>query len=243
LVVWVHGGGWQIGDKANRMDDKVELWNGAGWAVASIDYRLTDPDEPAATRVVAPMHDEDVASAVGWLIRNSDDLGVDPGRVALLGHSAGAGIAAALASDPRYLGAEGLEPTSLSCVAPLDTEGFDVAAVIEEGGASARLYRTVFGDDEARWRDLSPIEHLGEGAVPDLFLVTRGSADRRAKVAAFAAAATGSGAAVTVVDLPSFSHGDVNVRIGADGDDVLTPALQAFLSGCLGGGEDAQAVP
>ena len=39
VVVWVHGGGWQRGDKRNHMSDKVRLWNRAGYTVVSDDYR------------------------------------------------------------------------------------------------------------------------------------------------------------------------------------------------------------
>lgn len=235
LVVWVHGGGWSIGDKANGMAPKVALWHDAGWAVASLNYRLTDRTAAAGDRVQAPSHNEDVAAAVGWLVDHAPELGMDRTRMALLGHSAGAGIVAALAADPTYLGAVGLEPTDLACVAPLDTEGFDITPIIQAGGSAGRLYRLVFGDDPAQWTELSPIVHLGEADVPDLFLVRRGLPDRRAQVDAFRAAAEVAGATVTLIDLPGFTHADVNTRIGDAADDELTPALQSFLTACFPG--------
>jgi acetyl esterase/lipase len=233
LVVWVHGGGWRIGDKGNAIDAKVRHWNEGGWAVASVNYRLTDVRAPAADRVMAPSHDQDLASALAWLVAESDDLGTDPHRIAVVGHSAGAGIAAAVAVDPTYLGAHGLGPSTITCTAPLDTEGFDIRPLIDGGGATARLYRSVFGDDPATWDELSPLTHVGEAELPDLFLVRRGTPARRAQVDAFADAARDAGAEVTVVDLPGFTHEDVNKRIGDPNDDVLTPALQTFLEGCL----------
>jgi acetyl esterase/lipase len=138
-----------------------------------------------------------------------------------------------VAADPAYLAAHDLDPTDIRCVAPLDTEGFDIARNIENGGASARLYRSVFGDDPGRWAALSPRTHLGEAPLPDLFLVTRGSAERRAQTTDFADAAEATGARVTVIDLPGFSHADVNQRIGDPADQLLTPALQDFLLSCL----------
>lgn len=233
LVVWVHGGGWSIGDKANGMEAKVALWNDAGWAVASVDYRLTDVAAPVADRVVAPTHNEDVAAAIAWLVAEAPRLGLDPERIALLGHSAGAGIVAAVTADPAYLGAHDLEPTTVGCVAPLDTEGFDIATVVAGGGTAASLYRRVFGGDPDGWDDLSPITHVGEADLPATFLVTRGTPDRRAQVAAYESAIEDAGGAVTVVDLPGFSHAEVNQRIGQADDDRLTPALQAFLADCL----------
>jgi acetyl esterase/lipase len=233
VVVWVHGGGWSIGDKRNQMDPKLALWHEAGWAVASVNYRLTDVDAPEGERVLAPDHNEDVAAAVAYLLAEADALGLDAERVALLGHSAGAGIVAALATDPAYLAEHDLLPTDLSCVAPLDTEGFDITTVVADGGQAATLYRSVFGDDPAGWAELSPLTHVGEADLPDLLLVRRGGPERRAQVATFADAVEGAGGAVTVLDVTGYSHGDVNRRIGDPTDELLTPPLQTFLAGCL----------
>jgi acetyl esterase/lipase len=236
VVVWVHGGGWRVGDKRNNIGDKVALWHSAGWAVASVNYRLTDVDVPEAERVVAPAHNEDVAAALAWLVDQAPSIGLDPNRLALLGHSAGAAIAAAVSVDPAYLGQRDLSPSAVACSAPLDTEGFDIASAV--GGPEVLLggvYREAFGADPARWTDLSPITHVGEAPVPPLFLVTRGTPGRRAIVTAFADAAEAAGGRVTVVDLPGFTHEDVNDRIGAPDDDVLTPSLQIFLTDCLDG--------
>jgi arylformamidase len=233
VVMWVHGGAWRAGDKTNAIEPKVRLWTEAGWAVASVDYRLTDVRTPERERVMAPSHNEDVAAAVAWLATESAGLGLDPERVALLGYSAGAGIAAAVTSDPAYLAEHDLGPSAVACAAPLDTEAFDITEVVESGGPAAELYRSVFGDEPAIWEALSPLTHVGEAPIPDLFLVRRGAPSRRTQVDAFADAARQAGTDVTVVDLPGFTHEQVNKRIGDPDDDVLTPALQAFLTECL----------
>lgn len=232
VVVWVHGGGWRTGDKRHAVTDKVPLWNDAGWAVVSVGYRLSDPAVPEAERVMAPAHNEDVAAAVGWLHEHAADLGIDAEHMALVGHSAGAGIVAALAADPVYLQAVDLEPRDIPCVAPLDTEAFEIAAAASNQ-LLAGIYESAFGTDPERWAELSPLTHLGEAPLPDLFLVTRGLPERRRIVQQFADAASAVGGKVTVVDLPGFSHEDVNKQIGDPSDSVLTPALQEFLTGCL----------
>ncbi|MGK2949238.1 MAG: hypothetical protein ACSLFP_11730, partial [Acidimicrobiales bacterium] len=84
-----------------------------------------------------------------------------------------------------------------------------------------------------RWEELSPLTHVGEAALPVLFLVERGGPERRAQVGAFATAAEQAGGEVTVADVSGYSHGDVNRRIGDPTDEVLTPPLQAFLVSCL----------
>ena len=144
VVIWVHGGGWRIGDKRNQMADKVRLLNDAGYAVVSVDYRLTDPASPEPVRY--PTHNEDVAAAVAWVHDHIAGYGGDPTRLALLGHSAGAQIVASVATDERYLGEHGLGLDALRCAAPLDTEGYDVAG---PAGAGIDIYRDVFGDDPA----------------------------------------------------------------------------------------------
>ena len=102
LVVWVHGGGWHEGDKADEIGDKVRLFTGAGYTFASVNYRLTDIalERPAPQY---PVHDQDTADAVAWLVAHADELGVDAHLVALLGHSAGGGIVATITTDGRYL--------------------------------------------------------------------------------------------------------------------------------------------
>ena len=233
VVVWVHGGGWRAGDKTGQLDPKVALWNDAGWAVASVNYRLTDPAVPEPDRVLAPDHNEDVAAAVAFLFAEADTLGIDTDRMALLGHSAGAGIVAALAADPTYLGAHDLDPIALGCVGPLDTEGFDIRTLIDGGGQTVTLYRSVFGQNPERWDELSPLTHVGDAALPDLFLVERGTPERRAQVTDFADAVEQAGGTVTVADVSGYTHGDVNQRIGDPTDALLTPPLQTFLTRCM----------
>ena len=148
LVVWVHGGGWQVGDKAQRHGrqgvavDRCRVGGGE---------RQLPAHRPRGAR----------STSASWRRRTTrtspprwagssgppPELGIDPERIALLGHSAGAGIVAALAADPAYLDAEDLAPADLTCVAPLDTEGFDIDRLITGGGVTAGLYQTVFGTD------------------------------------------------------------------------------------------------
>ncbi len=65
VVIWVHGGRWRIGDKRNQLSDRIRLFNGAGYALVSVNYRLTDPSSSSPVRY--PSHDEDVAAAVAWV--------------------------------------------------------------------------------------------------------------------------------------------------------------------------------
>jgi acetyl esterase/lipase len=229
VVIWVHGGSWQRGDKRNQLADKVRLWNGAGYTVVSVDYRLTDPR--AATPVRYPTHDDDVAAAVAWVHDHIAEYGGDPARLALLGHSAGAQIAASVGTDPKFLGAHRLGLDALRCVGALDTEGYDVAAIARTGNP---LYRAVFGDEPATWTEASPIVHVVAGAgIPRFLVVERGTPRRRRAAESFVTRLRDAGVPVTVVDAGALTHAQVNSAVGRAGDDVVTPPLQAFLSECF----------
>lgn len=100
LLVWVHGGGWRMGDKADL--ESAELQTGQmkrallqrGFAIASVNYRLL-PD----TRFPEPM--QDVAAAVRYLRSNAAELRVDPERFAIGGESAGGHLATMVAYTPK----------------------------------------------------------------------------------------------------------------------------------------------
>ena len=106
LVVFFYGGAWTRGERA-QYRFVGEALASRGVAVAVADYRLSPQVRWAAIL-------EDCAAATGWAVKNAARLGCDPRRIYLMGHSAGAYNAAMLALDPRWLAAQGLEPTQLA---------------------------------------------------------------------------------------------------------------------------------
>jgi acetyl esterase/lipase len=234
VVVWVHGGGWRVGDKAQGQDDKIRLFGDLGATYVSVNYRLTDDD--AAEPVRYPVHEEDVAAAVAWVHDHIARYGGDPDRIAVLGHSAGAQLVALLATDPRFLARHDLDLDALSCAAPLDTEGFDVTTAASAPGRQGRIYQSAFGTDPEVWRRASALGHVAAGAgIPPMLLVARGTPERRAAMQAFADALEAADVPVTVVEAGSYTHRQVNRSIGVDGEQVITPALTTFLRDCFAG--------
>ncbi len=222
VVVWVHGGGWHTGDKANNMFAKVVSLATEGYAVVSVNYRLS----PA---VSYPTHNGDVAAAVAWVHSHAAAHGIDPTRISLVGHSAGAGIVASLAADERYLQGVGLAPGDLACVVALDTEAYDVAAQ----AATSPLYQQAFGTDPAVWVDASPLTHVADAVDhPDTMVVTRGTAARIRLSQRYHDAVAATGARTVLVNATPLTHEGVNDAVGAPGDTIVTPPLLAFLSGC-----------
>jgi acetyl esterase/lipase len=84
LIVWVHGGAWRSGSKNNP---SVLPLTDRGYAVASVDYRLS----PVA-QFPAQIHD--IKAAIRYLRANAKEQGIDAGRIAISGGSAGAHLAA-----------------------------------------------------------------------------------------------------------------------------------------------------
>lgn len=230
VVVWVHGGGWRVGDKSNDAGARAEFYNGQGWVLVSVNYRLAAPGvEPP---VGYPDFNEDVAAALAWVREEIAGYGGDPERVVLVGHSAGAGIAAAVIADPRYLDQHGLAPDWIDCAVLLDTEGYDVAAMVVRDGQLGAIYRNAFGDDPAVWADASPAHHVGEGPLPGhVLIVTRGAPTRTAAATAFGDQLRVAGSDVAVADVNPLSHADVNRLVGS-GDPTMTPLMVETLAGC-----------
>lgn len=105
LIVFFYGGGWRDGKKENYEFVASSLTE-AGYAVIVPDYRLF-PD------VSFPSFVEDGALAVSWAVENAREHGADPSRLFLMGHSAGAHIAALLSLDGQYLARRGADVASI----------------------------------------------------------------------------------------------------------------------------------
>ncbi len=236
LVVWVHGGAWTGGDKTDHIEDKVRLFTDAGFVFASVNYRLTDVSTtPPSPRY--PVHDADAAAAVAWLLHHADELGIDPDRVALLGHSAGGGIVAAITTDPSFLGAHGERLDAVRCAGSIDGEGYDVTAGATHPEPFVHdVYLDAFGTDPATWAVASPMTHVAaDEGIPDYFVAARGPDVRLDLHREFVGALRAAGVPVTVVDARQLDHAQVSVDIGAPGDTVVTPQLMEFLGGCFEG--------
>ncbi len=102
VVFFIYGGGWEAGDRADYYFLGA-AFAARGYLTVIADYRLWP-------QVRFPAFLEDGAQALRWTLDHVAELGGDPGRLALMGHSAGAYNAAMLTLDRRWLGAVGLDP-------------------------------------------------------------------------------------------------------------------------------------
>ena len=224
-MVYIHGGGWQRGDK-RVVGRKASFFTGLGWVFVSVNYRLLPEGKH-------PANVEDVARAIAWAHDHITEYDGDPERLFLMGHSPGAHLAALVATDGRRLGDAGKSLAVLKGVIPLDTNTYDLPSLMRSRGAS--FYGQVFGEDPAVWRDASPLTHIAaDGGIPP-FLVcySRGmransNPARRTQAEAFGTALRAAGVPAEVVDASDRDHGEINAWFG-DPDDSVTQKALAFL--------------
>lgn len=161
VVFYVHGGGWANGDKTNPgLADKLAYWLPKGYAVISSNYRMVP--------VAMPLEQaRDIARGVALAQRRAGEWKLDPARMVLMGHSAGAHLVALLGATPRLLADVGAKPPL--GVVSLDSGTLDVPALMGQRSVP-RLYHEAFGADSAYWRSVSPQQQLGHDGVPMLLV-------------------------------------------------------------------------
>lgn len=101
-VVFIYGGDWRNGERRD--------YRFVGQALASRGFAVAIPDYRLFPEVRYPTFLEDNAAAFSWVAGHANEFGLDPARLYLMGHSAGAYNAAMLSLDRRWLGEIGLDP-------------------------------------------------------------------------------------------------------------------------------------
>lgn len=226
LVVFIHGGGWKRGDK-QMMDGSAKLkhWQAQGYAVASVNYRLV-PQHTVEDQAA------DVASALAYLKNHANKLGVDPHRIALVGHSAGAHLATLVGTDPHYLRTAGLSFADISGIVPLDGAAYDVAKQIDEGPRIMHdTFVQAFGTDPARQKRLSPTAHAASPNASEFLIlhVQRKDGTRQSRELADALNKAGTPAKVQGFSGRGLrGHAEINRKLG-EPDYPATPVVDAFL--------------
>jgi acetyl esterase/lipase len=225
VLLFVHGGGWSIGDKAHAAPEKARWANAMGWAFASTNYRLV----PQAT---VEQQAADVAGAVAWLRANAAREGLDADRIVLMGHSAGAHLVALVGTDPQYLSAAGVPMGAVKGVVLLDGAGYDVPTQASaEMNIVKPMYEAAFSKDPKRQAALSPTRHAAAPNVARwLILPIERRQDSQAQSKGLADALSRAGASAAVVAVPDESHGSLNKGLGVAGD-FATERVERFLVG------------
>ena len=235
VVFWIHGGGWQHGDKSD-VKHKPQWFMDQGFVFVSVNYRLLpDVDMRTLTR--------DVAKAFRWVHDHAAEHGGDPTRVLVGGHSAGAQLAALICTDDRYLKDEGVPFDVLKGCIPVDGDTYDIPAIIELAETRWRLHgtppheyghRLKFGNDPALHRDFSPVTHVakGKGIPPFLILHVADHPDVSAQAFRLAAVLKEAGIPARPFAGQDTTHVKLNDNLGLP-DDPATKAVAEFLAETL----------
>jgi acetyl esterase/lipase len=231
VVFWIHGGGWQAGDKKD-VQIKPQFFADKGYVFVSTNYRLLPSVDMGTIN-------RDVAKAVRWTHDHIAEHGGDPNRLYIMGHSAGAQLAALICTDDRYLKAEGLSLAITKGCVPVDGDTFDVPAIIETAETRNRVHglplpklghRGKFGNDPAKHRDFSAVTHVAKdkGIPPFLILHVAEHPDTRAQAQRLGNVLKEAGVPVTVFGARETTHSKINADLGLP-DDPATKALVEFL--------------
>jgi acetyl esterase/lipase len=235
VVFWIHGGGWQGGDKTD-VQIKPQAFTDKGFVFVSTNYRLL-PSVDMATIV------RDVAKSIHWVHEHIGEYGGDPKRLLIMGHSAGAQLAALICADDRYLKAEGLSLAIIKGCVPVDGDTYDVPAIIETAETRWRVHglprakfghREKFGNDPAKHRDFSAVTHVAKdkGIPPFLILHVAGHPDTTAQALRLGKVLKDAGVPATVFAAKETTHNKINADLGQP-DDPATKVLFEFLGKAL----------
>jgi acetyl esterase/lipase len=203
LVIWVHGGGWRNGSKANC----PAAWLATkGYAVASLDFRLL-PEHPWPAQI------EDPIAALRWLRQESGKYGFDAERSAAMGASSGGHVVALWgtlslpASDKVKAVVDLYGPTDLLTMPPnVLSEKRTRADLAKANGAL--LLGGVVMDQPEKAKAVSALHQVSKDDVP--FLILHGTADPGVPVdqsERLHAALKAAGVESTLKLLPGAGHG------------------------------------
>jgi len=231
VVFWLHGGGWQKGDKS-EVHSKAQAFVDRGFVFASSNYRFIP-------NVTLQQMTGDVAKAIRWVYDHAAEYGGDPNSIFVMGWSAGAQLAALVCTDDRYLKAEGLSLSQIKGCVPVDADTFYPALQIETvearpGARRPSSYRTKF--PEGHDKDLSSVLYVAKdkGIPPFLILHIDGRPESGTAIQAqvLANALRVANVPVQVVAGEGKTHNTLNEELGRPGD-TPTKALFEFVDGVL----------
>lgn len=195
IILYFYGGGWESGARGD--------YAFVGRALAEAGFITFIPDYRLAPQAHFPDFLEDCASAAAWVQQHAAAYGGHPRRIALMGHSAGAYIAAMLALDPQWLRRAGGDAEQICGVAGL-AGPYDFLP-LERGGQADRAM--------GRYRPLENTQpiHFAHHAAPPFWLAS-GSNDIVVKPRnsfALAEALQAKGAAAEMQIYDGLNHADV----------------------------------
>jgi acetyl esterase/lipase len=214
-IVYIHGGGWQGGNREMYRNDIQEAAK-RGYVAVTVSYRLTDPDAHGKPKHPFPAQVEDVKCAVRWLRANAEKYHVDPNRIGATGGSAGGHLSlmlGVLGESQKFEGNGGHPGVSSRVQAVVNYFGpTDLIHLATSNKRVAAILDVLLdGPPEqkgASYRAASPITYVSKDDPP--ILTVHGTADPVVPVdqaTEFDAAMKKAGASHTLMLMEGEGHG------------------------------------
>jgi arylformamidase len=231
VIFWIHGGGWQAGDKSD-VALKPKVLTERGFVFVSTNYRLLP--EVTMEELIG-----DVAASLGWVHKNIAKYGGDPNRIYVGGHSAGAQLAALLCTDERYLKTEGVSFQVLQGCIPVDGDTYDIPKIIATAEHRQMLYggemftfghRQKFGNDPKKHVNFSAVTHVAKDKhiPPFLILYFAGNPDTHAQAHRLESVLKSANIPARALGKGDTNHSQLNDDLGKP-DDPVTQEFYKFL--------------
>jgi acetyl esterase len=233
VYVYFHGGGWVIGDLESHDVLCRQLTAESGACVIAVDYRLAPEHKfPAAA--------DDAWAATRWIVGHAAELGVDAGRLAVGGDSAGGNLAAVVALMSRDAGGPAIALQVL--IYPVTDVGRESPSYADFADGymltrdSMRWFTAHYlgRKEEANdWR-VSPLRAPSLAGLPPALILTAGFDPLRDEGAAYATRLREAGVTVDYVSFGGMIHGFVGMGRVLDSALRAVSLIGAALRGALG---------
>lgn len=233
LVIFVHGGNWDEGDRDLEVGG-ADVYNNIGRYLAAsgigtavIGYRLL-PSVTWQTQL------EDVATAVRWAGAHVATYGGSSRCVFVMGHSAGAQLGVRVALDPSLLNANDPSHPAICGVIGVSGAGYDLSdGRTYELGNDPRFYEQRFGGTPGWQQAASPARFVTAASAPRIppFLLLYAGGETKAlqrQSALLHERLVRAGAASTLVVVPGESHSRIVLTLSR-GDKTAGPAIVSFV--------------
>jgi len=182
VIMYIHGGGWVMGDKREQGIPLLHHMARAGWLGVSVNYRL-------CPGVALPDQLADVKAGLAWIRDHAQEYGGDPSFVAVSGGSAGGNLAALVGlteNDPKYQPGFEDGDTSVDITVPI----YGIYDVMNRLGAQSKQFvpllmepiviKAFIDDEPEKFHEMSPIDRIHPDAPP--FVIPQGDRDSLAPV-------------------------------------------------------------
>lgn len=233
VMVVYHGGSFVGGDKATSqlIHPKMDYYTELGWVFVSVNYRLTDVDLPIdhPDQVTHPDHVTDAAASIDWLIENIASYNGDPETIILMGFSAGAQLAALVATDDSRLAAIGRSIADISGVICLDGM-YDIPLRYDQPPPlPPPVMNLVWGFDLPTQQDMSPRLHVSPGKdIAPMLIVHANLPNNTEQSDRFAETLVANGYSAVTHNAVGLSHSEIGENIGYPCES-LTRVIDVFL--------------